>query len=253
MELAFLGAGSAFCLTPGNFQSNMLLSSASGRRLLIDCGSDVRFSLAAAGLGPRDIHDVYISHLHADHVGGLEYLGFSSRFASPPFRIRLYTSETLLDELWNHSLSGGMRQAAADRCTLADFFEPWPVPARGRFDWEGISLELVPTRHVVGTNSSMISFGLFFEVAGTRVLLTTDTVFAPDDLALYLERADLIFHDCETGAPATGVHAHYDELVGLPKAVKAKTWLYHYNDGDKADAVADGFRGFVRAGQTFTF
>jgi len=253
MELAFLGAGSAFCLTPGNFQSNMLLSSASGRRLLIDCGSDIRFALAASGLGPRDIDDVYISHLHADHVGGLEYLGFTSRFASPPFRINLYTSETLLEEMWVHSLSGGMRQAAGDQCTLADFFEPKPIPAASCFEWEGISLELVPTRHVVGERSAMISFGLFFEIGGTSILLTTDTIFAPEDLGAYFERADLVFHDCETSADPTGVHAHYNELVHLPASIKAKTWLYHYNDGAKPDAQADGFLGFVRPGQTFVF
>jgi len=159
----------------------------------------------------------------------------------------------LLEEMWTHSLSGGMRQAAGDRSSLADFFEPKPVRRAGGFQWEGIRLELVPTRHVVGESCAMISFGLFFEIAGTSILLTTDTIFAPDDLGPYFERADLVFHDCETSADPTGVHAHYTDLVGLPASVKAKTWLYHYNDGDKADARADGFLGFVRPGQTFVF
>ena len=39
MRLTFLGTGSAF--TMQNFQSNMLLEDG-GRRLLIDCGGDVR-------------------------------------------------------------------------------------------------------------------------------------------------------------------------------------------------------------------
>jgi hypothetical protein len=41
--------------------------------------------------------------------------------------------------------------------------------------------------------------------------------------------------------------------------MKARTWLYHYTDlddydgkyGDMPDAVADGFAGFVKEGQTF--
>ena len=53
----------------------MLLINEQGNKLLIDCGSDIRFSLYAAGFSHLDITDIYISHLHADHAGGLEYIG----------------------------------------------------------------------------------------------------------------------------------------------------------------------------------
>src|SRR5215813_8474415 len=72
MKLTFIGTGSAF--TMDNFQSNMLLED-SGKRLLIDAGGDVRFALAKVGLGAKDIDALYISHLHADHIGGIEWLG----------------------------------------------------------------------------------------------------------------------------------------------------------------------------------
>jgi len=251
MELMFLGTGSAFCLTPGCYQSNMVLISPSGRRLLIDCGSDIRFSLAAAGLAPRDISDIYISHLHADHVGGLEYMGFSSRFALPPFSMGLIANEAVMRDLWTHSLYGGMSMTDGDDCTLADFFTPRPVDASGLFEWEGLEITLVPTRHVTGKHDIMFSYGLFFRAGTTTVFLTTDTVFAPKDLARFLEQADLVFHDCETTDQATGVHAHYRELAELPAAIKAKTWLYHYNDGERPDPRVDGFRGFVRTRESF--
>ncbi len=252
MELMFLGAGSAFCLTPGCYQSNMVLTSPSGRRLLIDCGSDIRFSLAAAGLAPRDISDIYISHLHADHVGGLEYMGFTSRFASRPFSMSLIANEAVMRDLWTHSLYGGMSMTDGDDCSLAYFFTPRPVDSSGLFRWEGLEIELVPTRHVTGKHDIMFSYGLFFRAGSTRVFLTTDTVFAPKDLAPFMEQADVVFHDCETIAQATGVHAHYRELVGLPAGIKAKTWLYHYNDGDRPDPCTEGFRGFVKTRDTFS-
>ena len=46
------------------------------------------------------------------------------------------------------------------------------------------------------------------------------------------------------------------EAISLNPALaplKARTWLYHYNDGDKPDAQADGFLGFVLPRQTFVF
>ena len=55
----------------------MILESEDGSKLLIDCGTDARHSLHELGLSYKDIEHVYISHLHADHAGGLEWLGFS--------------------------------------------------------------------------------------------------------------------------------------------------------------------------------
>jgi hypothetical protein len=63
--------------------------------------------------------------------------------------------------------------------------------------------------------------------------------------------ADVVFHDCETYPFKSGVHAHYDDLVTLPKEQKAKMWLYHYGPDPKQNANKDGFCGFVQKGQTF--
>jgi hypothetical protein len=125
------------------------------------------------------------------------------------------------------------------------------VPVDGRFEWEGIELRLVATPHVRGERATMYSYGLFFEAGGRKIFFTSDTLFAFDQLRGWMEEADLVFHDCETSSIATGVHAHYRDLRGLPEHVKRKTWLYHYSDGPLPDACADGFRGFVRPGQSF--
>src|SRR5687768_11001375 len=96
MKLTFIGIGSAFTLA--NFQSNMLLEDA-GKRLLIDCGGDARHALAKAGLGAKDVDALYVSHLHADHVGGIEWLGFSRYFSQGP-KPDLYVNERLATSLW---------------------------------------------------------------------------------------------------------------------------------------------------------
>lgn len=80
--LRFLGVGAAFAGRELG-QSNMLLES-NGKRLLIDCGNRIQDMLEDhAGISKKELHQidgVYISHVHADHVGGLEYLGFCTHF-----------------------------------------------------------------------------------------------------------------------------------------------------------------------------
>ncbi len=251
MQLMFLGSGSAFWLKPDNFQSNILLTSKTGKRLLIDCGTDIRFSLAAAGLSYRDVDDIYISHLHADHVGGLEFMGFSSMFDRRCKQPGLYISESLGDELWTNCLAGGMSTINDKICNLSDYFSVHAVSETGGFVWEGVEFNLVATDHVMGREKSMISYGLFFTVGNKSIYLTTDTRFSPQRLGRYLEDADLILHDCETSPGASGVHARFEDLRGLPEAIRKKMWLYHYDDGPLPDPIKAGFCGFVRRGQVF--
>jgi hypothetical protein len=42
-------------------------------------------------------------------------------------------------------------------------------------------------------------------------------------------------------------------LSALSAEIKRKMWLYHYQPGPLPDAEKDGFRGFVKRGQTFDF
>ena len=71
----------------------------------------------------------------------------------------------------------------------------------------------------------------------------------------YYELVDLIFHDCET-TPweyKSEVHAHYEELKGLPDRIKKKMYLYHYYPGDKPDCKKDGFKGWVKKNKEYKY
>lgn len=249
MKLLFLGAGSGLGKDLQNFQSNMLLTTNGGKKLLIDCGTDIRFSLTQAQYSPQDIDAVYISHLHADHIGGLEWFALQRKFVCRTTKPPLIIHEELAHLLWEHSLSGGLKTLEDQDATLDDYFLVQKIADNQVFKWEGLQLSLIKTVHVHSNRVLMPSYGLTIEYQGKRFFITADTQFTPEFLGQSYHDATVVFHDCETSPSPSGVHAHFNQLITLAPEIKAKMWLYHYNDGDLPDAAAHGFLGFARCGQ----
>jgi ribonuclease BN (tRNA processing enzyme) len=232
-----------------------------GKKMLIDCGGDVRFALWQQGLTYNDIDAVYVSHLHADHIGGMEFLSFcrlfDKRAGGPPTLFMVYT---LMTEMWEDSLKGGLESIEGQVMTLTGYFKCYPVRINESFTWEGIEFTPIQTVHVMAGYKIKNSYGLLIrkgsEVARPDmppkydVFFTSDTQNCPAQLSKFYARSKLILHDCETGFKS-GVHANFDELKNLPKETKSKMWLYHYQPNSKQDAKAEGFAGFIKKGQEF--
>jgi ribonuclease BN (tRNA processing enzyme) len=251
MKLTFLGTGSAFALN--NYHSNILLE-VEGRRLLIDCGSDIRFAMRDAGKTAADVDALYVSHLHADHIGGIEWLALSTYFNPALGRPALYINEKMAEELWLNSLKGGLGTLQNQIAHLETYFEVKPIGRNMGFEFAGIHMQTVQTVHYMDGYEIVPSYGLLIPTPTKgMVFLSTDTQYTPGHLMAFYQKANIIFHDCETAKNRSGIHAHYEELKSLPAAVRAKMWLYHYQDGDLPDATADGFAGFVKRGQVFEF
>lgn len=258
MKLKFLGVGSAFApLTLG--QSNMLLTSDSGKIMMVDCGMTAPYLFRdELKLNINDIDAVWISHLHADHIGGLEWLAFMRYFVpkkdkdGATIKPKLYMMKDLMEELWETSLKGGLESIEGKIMNLTDYFECIPLMGNESFNWEGHKFQPVQTIHVMSGYMFKHSYGLYIESekGATRTFITTDTQFAPYQLRNFYMNADLIFHDCETLPFKSHVHAHYEDLKTLPADTKAKMYLYHYQ-GVKETWKEDGFAGFVTKGQEF--
>ena len=208
LKLIFLGTGSAFATGADNYQSNMLLVE-NENHLLIDCGSDIRHSLYELGYSYRDIPNVYISHLHADHVGGLEWLAFTTHFDKVCKKPTLFIPEVLLDDLWNHVLSGGLSSLQNVSAQLQTFFKIHTIKNNSYFNWSDTAFHIVQTVHVISEYTIIPSYGLMFKSNSLQVFITTDTQFAPHQIMDYYETADIIFQDCETAKVLSGVHAHF--------------------------------------------
>lgn len=272
MELYAIGSGNAF--TKKNWQSNFLIHR-NGKHMMIDCGSFAPLALyEELGLNESDIDAVYVSHIHADHVGGLEAIAFCTFFNPMIKRPKMFIqgqyiihadnqafSSGLARDLWTDSLQGGLRGLETEDAQLHTYFDVHPVQENSYFIWEGIKFDMVQTVHVSARYKIENSYGLMWTDPDTneRIYITTDTQFCPiNAMTAYLNECDVIFHDCETSPFPSNVHAHYQRLRELPQEIKAKIWLYHYHDNviDNWDewsnkAETDGFRGFVKTGAIF--
>ena len=255
LSLFFVGTGNAFTKT--SFQTNLLVVKGQ-THLLIDCGTLCSYAIENLYNGKiTDIHNILLTHPHADHIGGVEEIALMGKYISKR-RINLVITDEFKKLLWNESLRGGIQFSEEGRMTFDDYFiqiKPARIQKKPfemfEADVSGINIKLFRTRHVTTRKNSLkesqISYGLIID---DKVLFTADTQFNPEQLEFLLKKfpkIEVIFHDCDIKGYSRGVHAAYDELVTLPKEIKEKTYLCHYSEAvNTIDALVDGFAGLAK-------
>lgn len=262
MEIDFLGSGSAFVLAEENYQSNILFTQTKDseqKRMLFDAGSTIAESLHSQGLEPTDLDAIVISHLHGDHCGGLEYIGFKTYFI-PEFGTRrptLIANNQVMEKLWNNVLSGTMESTNGKTVNLSTYFKVHPLKPKEIFQFADISFALVQVPHIISDKIEVPSFGMRFEVDGLKIFLTGDSQFDYWRFIGFYETYDVIFQECEFANYQNSVHTQFHELCKLPETFRKKMWLYHYSLGEKTfeelekEVLDNGFAGLIKRGQIF--
>lgn len=297
MKITVLGCGHAFSKLNYN-QSFMLTEttdSGKTRNMVIDFGAKIPIALDKLNISIHDIDDVYISHAHGDHTGGLEELLLSRydwKTYPRPRNWREYKScvpicliaeQGFMEELWDHTLSGGLKTMEGFIASLDTFAKPLPIDIEKSFKWQGWTCQIVQQIHIMSGAKIQSSYGMNISRKGyPSIYFTTDSQHcSPRQIEIFYRNADIIFQDCELiGVDMvkrhsdfySGVHANYAQLAGFPSAnsvvlsddIKAKMYLSHYQDilNEKKDykgqfcdweleAKKDGFAGFVHVGDVF--
>ncbi|WP_226001354.1 MBL fold metallo-hydrolase [Paenibacillus sp. BJ-4] len=235
MTIQMLGTGSAFA--KHYYNNNALLDSGEGK-LLIDCGTTASLALHQMGVPLPEIDAILITHIHADHVGGLEEFGFQMNILHRR-KPKLYIAEPLIHPLWEHTLKGGMAQQGMIE-KLEDVFEVnILIPGKSATLVSGIEVELIPTRHIPGKNS----YSLFIN---GRLFYSADMIFDPDLLhhLVYERGCQSILHEVQLQG-AGEVHTTLDELLSLSTPLQERIHLMHYSDNMEQFREKAGVMSFL--------
>jgi len=237
-EVVAIGVGDTF--TERHHTAALLLC-CDGFQLAVDCPDRYRSALRSASavagrsLSLSAIDHVLITHVHGDHMNGLEGVAFYKHFAEGK-RLGLVTSAEVRDVIWDERLKASMGTLWDGQrfkaCTFDDYFEHLPLSWSEETSVGPFRVRARRTLHHVPTSA------LFVEAAGRTLAYSADTAFDPELIA-FLEPADLIIHETNFG-PA---HTPYSALAGLPAELRAKMRLIHYADG--FDTASSNIRALV--------
>jgi ribonuclease BN (tRNA processing enzyme) len=249
-----------------NYFNNALVEVAPRKWVLIDCGGTAPQSLKELGIQPWEIVAVIVTHLHGDHVSGIEQLAWERYYLGPDGLPGLQSTRIIAP----HDVWPGLRQVLEpcvdeigtltgvrkDGFSVLFGVDAITVTETVVVKIGDIEFQLHQTPHVEGPGVSKPAYGVHITNTTSKieVYYTSDTTFRSDIGELYPD-AGLIFHDCTFSPkyPLT-VHTHYEELLTLPADVRGRIVLMHHTKvPGGVDVHKDGFRAAAHRHDKFAF
>ncbi len=228
-----LGVGNGF--SKGVYDNNALLGH-HGRLAMIDCGTTAWLSLDQLGIAREAIDEIFLTHLHFDHSGGVESAALYGRYIAGK-KPTLIVPRPIERRLWEHTLKGTIEDKEQNLLQLKDYFNVVAPAEQEPFYICGAKAYWVQTKHVPGK----FSCGL---VLADKLFYTSDMVCDPELLDRMMAGGiEMIYHDCQLNNAK--VHADFATLCTYPEHLQKKIWLMHHGLGSKTDVPRSGKMRFL--------
>jgi phosphoribosyl 1,2-cyclic phosphate phosphodiesterase len=227
VKLRILGCGTSFGVPrigpdwgecdpeePRNRRSRCaLLVESGGKRLLVDCGPDIRSQLIDAEV--PDLDAVIVTHDHADHCHGIDELrAIAVRNGPVPLHARADVLERLKHRFDYAFTGSGFYSPVVEAVDVA----------------EGLDFGDCHIRFVDQPHGDVTSLGLRFDEAGRSTVYAIDFSTMSDELAELYEGTNVLICDCLQREPHP-THAHLDAVLGWAKDLRVgELYLTHMNN-----------------------
>ena len=234
----------AFVHAPLETSVNAYLVNTGTKLVLVDAGAGTLFgptlgkllaNLRAAGYAPEQVDDIFITHMHPDHVGGLAADGQ-----------RTFPNATLHAD--RHDADFWLSQSNLDKApeSMEGFFRGAmasvnPYVAAGRFEAFEADGEPVPGIHTIATHGHTAGHTSYLvESKGQQLLVIGDLIhvasvqfadpgvtiaFDSDAKAAAASRATLFGRVARDGALVGAAHLQFPGLGHLRAAGKSWQWV----------------------------
>ncbi len=237
MELTMLGTGHA---TVTECYNTCFVLSEGEKRFLVDGGggNGLLRQLKRAGIAWQDLQDVFVTHRHLDHVGGILWLlrmfcQHMSRGGGPA-EVRIYAHAqlaTLLGDMAEGLLGPGATRVIGDRLLL--------IPVE-----DGKSRQIIG-HHVTFFDIGSVKdrqFGFQMELeAGRKLVCCGDEPFHPCERN-YAEGADWLLHEAfclwserDIYRPYEKAHSTAKDACLLAEELGVKNLLLYHTEDDHLD------------------
>ena len=197
-------------------RTSILVESAR-KRMLVDCGPDLRQQLLAARLG--DLDGVIVTHAHGDHCHGIDELRPVAQAIGQP--VPLHARAAVIEEL-------KLRFAYAFERT--EFYRPI---CEGRPIEGEVSFGAACVRFVDQPHGGPTSLGLCFDEGDFSVGYAIDFSHLTDEMAALYEDVDVWIADCLTRKPHP-THMHLDGILAAARDLSVGQ-LYLVHMGNSLD------------------
>jgi ribonuclease BN (tRNA processing enzyme) len=241
MRLKLLGSGDAFG-SGGRFNTCFLVDRGDAS-FLVDCGSSAMIAIRKFGVDPNSIETIVLSHLHADHFGGLPSFILDGQLVSRRTRTLTIAGpqglRARLEALMEAHFPGSSKVERKFKIELIELLPEATTPILS-----GVTATAYTVLHPSGTPS--LALRIFCD--GKVLSYTGDTEWV-DALIKAGREADLLIAECYTYDRKVRFHLDYATLrEKLPLIGARRVVLTHMSHEmiaragiiDECDAAYDG-------------